>query len=265
MRRSQMTKAVATALAIVGLSSGLALAAGDVTPPPKQDWDFSGPFGTFDRAALKRGYQIYDEVCSGCHSLSLVAYRNLTAIGFSEDEVKALAAEKEVPADPNEDGETHDDEGSRIMRPAIPADRFVEPYANENAAKAANDGAVPPDLSLMTKARKDGHNYLYALLTGYKEEAPEGKEVPDGKYYNEYFPGHAIGMAPPLDDESVEYEDGTKPTLDQHAKDIVTFLNWAAQPELEERKQMGLKVLLFLIVLTAMLYALKRKIWSDVH
>ncbi|MCP5366483.1 MAG: cytochrome c1 [Hyphomicrobiales bacterium] len=264
MRRTTMMKTLIAAAAVLGLTAG-AVQASEGVKIPQQSWDFAGPFGTFDRAALKRGYQIYDEICSGCHSLNLVAYRNLTALGLTEDEVKELAAAKEVPAAPNEEGATHDDEGNRLMRPALPADHFVAPYANKQAAMSANSGAVPPDLSLMTKARKDGRNYVFALLTGYKDEAPEGVTIPEGKYFNEYFPGHAISMAPPLSEEAVEYADGTKATLEQEAKDIVTFLTWAAQPEMEQRKQMGLKVLIFLVVLTAMLYALKRKIWSDVH
>ena len=158
-----------------------------------------------------------------------------------------------------------DDEGEMFMRPAKAADYFVPPFANEQAARASNNGALPPDLSLIVKARKDGANYLYGLLTGYEEEAPEGVEMMEGMYYNEYFPGHQIAMAPPLAEGSVDYADGTEATLDQEAHDVVTFLAWAAQPELEERKRLGVKVLLFLIVLTGMLYAVKRKIWSDVH
>ncbi len=226
--------------------------------PPAQEWGWSGLFGTFDRAALRRGLQVYTEVCGGCHGVKLVAYRNLMDIGFSEDEVKAYAAEFEV-----EDGP--DDEGEMFMRPAKPADRFVEPFANENAARASNNGALPPDLSLMTKARISGPDYVYALLTGYEDEAPEGFELLEGMSYNHYFPGNQIAMAPPIDDDAVEYADGTEATKEQIARDIVTFMSWTAEPELEERKRLGIKVMIFLLVLTGLLYALKRKVWADLH
>ncbi|MCW8836380.1 MAG: cytochrome c1 [Rhodospirillales bacterium] len=260
-----MRKIILSAAAgFVLLAAGNAFAAGGAAVPPAKDWTFQGIFGKFDRDQLKRGYQVYKDICAGCHSLRLVAYRNLMDIGFTEDEVKDIASEYQLPAPPNDDGDTIVD-GERLMRAAKPSDHFVSPFANEKAARVANAGAYPPDLSLMVKARKKGPDYIYALLTGYKEEAPEGFALNEGMYYNEYFPGHQIAMAPPLMDESVEYEDGTPATLDQHAKDIVTFLAWTASPELEARKSMGIKVLLFLVVLTAMFYALKRRIWSDVH
>ena len=221
----------------------------------KQDWSFSGIFGTYDRGALKRGYQIYSEVCSSCHSLEYLAYRNLLEIGFTEDEVKEIAAEYEVQDGP-------DDEGEMYLRPARQSDKFVAPYANEKAARAANNGAYPPDLSLMAKARKNGPDYIYGLLTRYRDEAPEGTEIADGMNYNEVYPGYQIAMVAPLEDETVEYADGTKATLQQHAKDITTFLTWTASPEMEERKSLGIKVILFLVVWTAMLIALKKKIWS---
>ena len=248
------------ALALAGLlafASGPALAAAGAKPEAR-DWSFHGMFGTYDRGALQRGFQIYREVCAACHSMSLVAYRNLASIGLSEDQIKAVAAEYEVTDGPNEEGEMY-------SRPAKPSDRFVAPFANDNAARASNNGALPPDLSLMAKARKGGPDYLYALLTGYKEESPEGVTLMEGMQYNVYFTGNQIAMAPPLADDAVEYQDGTKPTLAQLAQDVTTFLNWAAEPELEERKRMGIKVLLFLIVLTAMMYALKRQVWRDQH
>lgn len=238
--------------------SGSAHAAGEQVKLEKQDWSFKGIFGTYDRGALKRGYQIYSEVCVSCHSLNYVAYRNLMDIGFEEEFVKEIAAEFEV-----EDGP--DDEGEMYLRPARPSDRFVPPYANENASRAANNGAFPPDLSLMVKARKGGPDYLYGLLTRYHEEAPEGHELAEGMSYNEVFPGHQIAMGQPLEDESVEYEDGTPATLVQHAKDITTFLAWAASPEMEDRKSLGIKVMLFLFVWTGMLIALKKKIWAKLH
>lgn len=252
-----MRKVFMAAVAVLLLGHGNANAAGG-TKPPAQQWSFDGIFGTFDRAQMRRGLQVYDEVCASCHSLNLVAYRHLAGIGMNEAEIKALAGEKEVTDGPN-------DEGEMFTRPAGLSDPFVAPFSNDNEARAANNGALPPDLSLMTKARVGGQDYLYALLIGYKEEAPAGVELLEGMNYNEYFPGHQIAMGPPLDDEAVEYADGTKATLDQHARDVVSFLVWAAEPELEERKNMGIKVILFLIVLTAMLYALKRQIWAKLH
>lgn len=225
---------------------------------PSQDWSWAGPFGTFDRAGLRRGLQVYAEVCSSCHGVKFVAYRNLMDIGFSEDEVKTFIAEYEV-----EDGP--DAEGEMFMRPAKLADHFVQPFANDNAARASNNGALPPDLSLMTKARVGGPDYVYALLTGYEEEAPEGSELLEGMNYNHFFPGNQIAMSPPIGDDAVEYADGTEATKEQIAKDVVTFLAWAAEPELEQRKRLGIKVLIFLLVLTGLLYALKRRIWADLH
>ena len=251
------TSAAAAALA-VALMLGAGPAMAEVGKAPARDWSFDGMFGTFDRGAVQRGFQVYQEVCAACHSLKLVAYRNLSGIGLSEDQIKAIAAEVEVTDGPN-------DEGEMFQRPARPSDRFVKPFANDNAARAANNGALPPDLSLMVKARKGGADYLHALLTGYKEEPPAGIKLSEGMNYNLYFPGNQIAMAPPVADDAVEYADGTKATADQIATDIATFLAWAAEPELEERKRLGIKVLLFLIVLTAMMYALKRQIWSDQH
>ena len=249
-----------------GLMAGLFLIAAPVSGPAaatempeieNRSWSFDGIFGQFDRAAQQRGYQVYNEVCSGCHGLRLLTYRNLAALGYSEDDIKAFAAEYEVTDGP-------DDEGEMYQREALPSDHFVSPFANDNAARAANNGALPPDLSLMVKARKNGANYLYALLTGYGD-APDGGELPDGLYYNAAFPGHQIAMLPPLDDDAVEYADGTPATVDQMASDLTTFLAWAASPEMEERKRLGLKVMLFLLVLTALLAAVKRKVWSRLH
>jgi len=252
MRRSILGAAVALALA-----TGAASAA-EGPKLPAQDWSFDGIFGTYDRAELRRGVQVYNEVCASCHGLKLVAYRNLGAVGFSADEIKAIAAEFEVTDGPNNDGDM-------FTRPARPADRFASPFANAQAARAANNGALPPDLSVITKARKGGGDYIYALMSGYLEEPPADFELADGMYYNKVFPGHQIAMSPPLGDDAVEYTDGTQATTAQMAKDVTTFLVWAAEPEMEERKRLGIKVMLFLLVLTGLLYALKRKIWSDLH
>jgi ubiquinol-cytochrome c reductase cytochrome c1 subunit len=232
---------------------------------PSQKWGFEGVLGTYDRAALQRGFQVYKEVCSACHSMSLVHYRDLGppgingtgGIGFNADEVKALAAEVEVTDGPN-------DQGEMFQRPGKPADRFKSPFPNANAARAANNGALPPDLSLMAKARKGGPDYIYAVLTGYTD-APPGVQVMEGMHYNKAFPGHQIAMPPPLNPDQVTYADGTKATVDQMAHDVATFLNWTAEPELEARKRLGVKVILFLILLSGLLYVAKRKIWAAVH
>ena len=252
-----MRKMILCAVAALLIGTGATFAS-EAPKPPSHGWSFGGLFGSFDRAALKRGYQVWAEVCQSCHSLRLVAFRNLQDIGFGPDEVREIAAEFEVEAGPN-------DEGDMFMRPALPHDRFQPPFANDQAARYANDGALPPDLSVITKARKRGADYLYALLVGYREEPPAGVELAEGMYFNEFFPGHQIAMPPPLMEESVEYEVGTKATVEQMAEDVTTFLAWASEPEMETRKTMGIWVILFLVVFTAMLYALKRRIWSDLH
>lgn len=244
----------------VGLSFGVpasASASGAEAHAPELHWSFSGLFGTFDRGALRRGFQVYKNVCAGCHGLRLVAYRNLMDIGFTEAEVKAIAAEATFMDGPNDSGEMFE-------RPGKPSDRFKSPFANEQAARASNNGALPPDLSLIIKARVGGPDYVHGILTGYKE-APAGFVVPEGMHYNEYFAGHNIAMPPPLSEGAVEYADGTKATLDQLAQDVVTFLSWTSEPELEVRKRTGVKVILFLLLLTGLFYVVKRRIWADVH
>ena len=199
----------------------------------KNNWSFEGVFGTFDRASLQRGYQVYQEVCSGCHSVQHLSYRNLSEKGgpeFSLDEAKAIAAQFEVTDGPNEDGEM-------FTRPGRLSDKFVSPFQNVKAAAAANGGAYPPDMSVLAKARKGGADYIYSLLLGY-EEAPAGYELDDGVYYNKYMSGHKIMMAEPLSDGAIEYTDGTKTSKAQMAKDITTFLVWAADPHLEARHKL---------------------------
>ena len=222
----------------------------------KLAWRFEGITGYVDKAAAQRGFQIYSQICSNCHAMSRVAYRNLSELGFTEAEIKSVAASKQV--------EDYDDNGQRIMRPAKPFDTFVPPFANEAASRAANGGAYPPDLSLIVKARHDGANYVYSLITGFGKTVPTEEKSVEGKYYNPYFSTHWISMPPPLADGVVTYQDGTVASLDQAAKDVVVFLQWAAEPEMEQRKQLGLKVLIFLSVLTIMLYLAKRRIWSNV-
>jgi ubiquinol-cytochrome c reductase cytochrome c1 subunit len=225
--------------------------------PPHQHWSFEGVFGTYDRAALQRGLQVYKEVCSACHALKHLYYRDLTEIGYTEDQVKGFAAQFQVTDGPN-------DQGQMFERPARPSDRFVSPFPNDQAARAANNGALPPDLSLITKAREGGPDYVYAILTGFKDPPPGFKLNPN-MYYNEYFPGHQIAMPPPLSDNQVNYADGTKATVAQEAHDVVSFLSWAAEPTLEERHRTGFKVILFLLVAAGVFYAAKRKIWASVH
>jgi ubiquinol-cytochrome c reductase cytochrome c1 subunit len=221
------------------------------------DWAHDGIFGAFDRAAAQRGFQVYREVCSACHGLTYVAFRNLADLGFSEEQVRALAAEYSV-----EDGP--DDSGEMFERPALPADPIPPPYPNPQAARAANGGALPPELSLITKARAGGSDYVYSLLVGY-EDPPAEAEAPEGLYYNAYFPGHWIAMPPPLSEGLVAYADGTEATVPQMAADVTTFLTWAGEPTLEQRKQSGLKVMLFLLVFSGLCYATMRKVWADAH
>jgi ubiquinol-cytochrome c reductase cytochrome c1 subunit len=241
---------------VLGGASG-AQAAGESVPPPNHAWSFEGMFGTYDRAALRRGFQVYQTVCAACHGLRLVAYRNLTEIGFPADEVREIAAALEVTDGP-------DDQGESFVRPGRASDRFVSPFPNPQAARAANNGALPPDLSLMTKARKNGSDYVRAMLIGY-QDPPAGVPLMDGMYYNIYFPGHQIAMPPVLTAGAVAYPEGVEATPEQMAHDVATFLTWAAEPEMEERKRLGIKVMLFLIVLTGMLYAVKRHVWSKIH
>jgi ubiquinol-cytochrome c reductase cytochrome c1 subunit len=253
MKRPLLRGLILAAALAIGLP---AHAAGPAIELPQQKWSMSGPFGTFDRAAAQRGLQVYKEVCSACHAMRLVAYRNLAEIGLSEDEVKAFAAGFQVKAGPN-------DQGEMFERAALPSDRFRSPFPNELAARAANNGAYPLDLSVITKARKDGWNYLHALMIGYSDP-PEGTTMMAGMHYNRYFSGNQIAMAAPLMDDRVTYADGTKATVDQMARDVTVFLAWAAEPELEVRRALGVKIILFLLVLTVLAYLVKKKIWADV-
>lgn len=248
--------------------------------PPRQDWSFAGFTGKYDKGQLQRGFKVYREVCASCHGLSLVAFRNLAepgGPGFSTGQVQALAAEYKVQDGP-------DDSGEMFERPGRPADRFPSPFPNEEAARAANGGAYPPDMSLLAKARsysrgfpwflidslpgfayqEHGVDYIHAILVGY-HEAPADMVLQPGQYYNEYMPGHRIAMAKPIEDGQVEYTDGTPATVDQYGKDVAAFMMWAAEPKLEARKKMGLSVMLFLLVFAGLLYATKKKVWSGLH
>jgi cytochrome c1 len=225
-----------------------------------QSWSFSGPFGTYDNAQLQRGFQVYKEICSSCHSMRLLSYRNLGEPGgpeFSPKAVTALASQVQVTDGPN-------DKGEMFQRPGRPSDHFRSPFANDQLARIANNGALPPDLSVMAKAREGGPDYIYALLTGFADP-PTGFQVAQGMHYNKAFPGHQIAMPPPLSDGVVSYTDGTPKTLDNYARDVSAYLMWAAEPKLEERHQVGARVLLFLAVFAAIMYLAKRTVWARLH
>ena len=235
------------------------LQSAEMVDPIKVDWSFKGLTGTFDRASLQRGFQVYKEVCASCHSMQYLSYRNLGESGgpeFSEQEVKAIAASFEITDGP-------DSQGEMFTRPGRPSDKFKSPYPNIQAATAANGGAYPPDMSVLVKARKGGANYIYSVLVGY-EDPPAGMKLDDGVYYNKYMIGQKIKMPNNLMDGLVEYADGTESTVDQMAKDVTTFLAWAAEPELEERHRTGVKVIIYLILLTTLVYLSMKKIWSRI-
>jgi ubiquinol-cytochrome c reductase cytochrome c1 subunit len=248
--------------------------------PKRFDWSFAGAFGRYDKAQLRRGFKVYKEVCSTCHSIKMLAFRNLSQPGgpeFSEKEVEALAASYKVKDGPNESGEYYD-------RPARPSDRFPPPFANEQAARAALAGNYPPDMSVLAKARgysrgfplflfdalpgfsyqEHGVDYIVSLMEGYEDTPPDVK-MPDGQFYDPYMPGRRLGMPPPLSDGVVTYDDGAPQTIDQYAKDVAAFMMWVAEPHLESRKRVGLGVVAFLLVFVGLLYYTKRKIWTDVH
>lgn len=252
----------------------------DTPQPPRQKWSFAGSFGKYDRAQLQRGFKVYREVCQNCHGMTLLSFRNLAEAGgpgFSAAQAAAVAAEYKIKDGPN-------DAGDMFERPGRPADRFPSPFPNENAARAANGGAYPPDMSVIAKARtyergfpwfvfdalpftqyqEHGPDYIHALMTGYAQ-APAGMTMPAGMSYNKFFPGHMIGMPPPLQEGQVTYDDGTKGTIDQYGKDVSAFLAWAAEPHMEARKRIGLQVMLFLILFAGLVYFTKKKVWSSVH
>ncbi len=265
------------AAALVGGSRPAAAAEQETPPPPRNSWSFAGPFGKFDRGQLQRGFKVYHDVCQTCHSLSLVSFRTLGEEGgpeFSPAEVAAIAAEYKVKDTPNE-------QGDEVTRPGRPADYFPGPYRNEQEARFANNKLLPPDMSVLAKARQYergfpwfifdmfrpyqelGVDYIVAILKGYAPK-PADVDLPEGLQYNIYFPGHGIGMPPPLTDGRVEYTDGSPQTVDQYAKDVAAFLMWAAEPSLEQRKRIGFVTIIFLIVLTTLLYLSKKKVWHNI-
>jgi ubiquinol-cytochrome c reductase cytochrome c1 subunit len=274
-----MKKLVASILSLavvtgLGLGSAAVAAEYPINKPRNIDWSFAGPFGTYDKAQLQRGLKVYTEACSVCHSMKLVAFRTLTDLGYTEAQVRAFAANYEVQDGPNADGEM-------FTRTAVPSDHFPPPFPNQEAAAAANNGAAPPDFSLIAKARgvirgfptfvfdiftqyqQSGPDYIYSLLTGY-QDPPEGHEVTEGTYYNPYFiSGSALAMAPPLSDGVVTYDDGSPETVDQYAQDVAAFLMWAAEPHLEDRKRMGFMVMVFLAIFTALIYLTKKSVYAN--
>jgi ubiquinol-cytochrome c reductase cytochrome c1 subunit len=282
-----MKKLVSSVLSLtlaIGLGVGAAFAAEEgheeggtphypIHKPKNLEWSFAGPFGKYDKGQLQRGLKVYKEVCSACHSMNLVSFRTLEDLGYSEDQVKAFAAEYEVQDGPNGDGEM-------FTRKAVPSDHFPSPYPNHEAAAASNNGAAPPDMSLLAKARgvtrgfplfvfdiftqyqEGGPDYIYSLLTGYVDP-PEGTEVAEGTHYNPYFANAAaLAMAPPISDDQVTYDDGSPQTLDQYSKDVSAFLMWAAEPHLEERKRTGFMVMVFLAIFTALIYLTKKSVYA---
>ncbi|MGN6461064.1 MAG: cytochrome c1, partial [Pseudolabrys sp.] len=282
LRKSGPISAVAIAL-IIGAtaylampSSALAQGEHEAPKPPRNHWSFAGAFGRFDQGQLQRGFKVYKEVCQNCHGLSLLSFRNLAepgGPGFSEAQVEALAAEYKIAA--------LDDKGQPIERAGRPADTFPAPFPNDAAAAAAN-GVAPPDFSTLAKARtyergfpwfvfdifsqyqEQGPDYIHAILTGY-EEAPKGFTVPAGGHYNKYFPGHVIAMPQPLTDGQVTYDDGAPQTLEQYSHDVAAFMVWAAEPHMVQRKHIGFQVMIFLLVLTGLLYFTKKKVWKQVE
>jgi cytochrome c1 len=256
--------------ALVALAAPMGAALAEEPPPPshaheepsiaRQSWSFNGVFGKYDRAQLQRGYQVYRDVCANCHSMRLLSYRNLGEQGgpqFSKEAVEILASKAQITDGPNEKGEM-------FQRPARPSDRFRSPFANEQLARLANSGALPPDLSVMAKARPAGPDYIHALLTGYRE-APAGMQMTQGMHYNAAFPGHQIAMPPPLVDGVVAYTDGTKKTVENYAKDVSAYLMWAAEPKLEERHNLGARIMIFLAAFAVIMFLAKRAVWSRVH
>jgi ubiquinol-cytochrome c reductase cytochrome c1 subunit len=247
-----------------------------ILQPQELSWSFAGPFGTYDKAQLQRGLKVYKEVCSACHSLNLVAFRSLEDLGYSEAQVKALAASYQIHDGPNDEGEMFD-------RPGKPSDHFPAPFPNEQAAAAANGGAAPPDLSVMAKARavqrgfprfifdiftqyqEGGPDYIHSFVSGFGQKPPAGVTIPEGTYYNPHFISAAsTHMPPPLQDGQVAYDDGAPQTVDQYAKDVAAFLMWAAEPHLQARKEIGFRVMIFILIFGVLVYLTKRKVWAEV-
>lgn len=250
-------KLALSACMAMSLMAPAAAQAADHASVPHMKWSFEGVTGTYDRASLQRGFKVYREVCSACHSMDRLFYRDLAALGYSEGQIKTIAGDVTVMDGPN-------DEGEMFERPGRPSDHFKNPYANVAQAQYANNGAAPPDMSLLAKARAGGASYIYGILTGYKEP-PAGTTLLPGQHWNATMSGHIIAMAPPLTDGQIAYDDNAPQTMDQYAKDVATFLTWASEPHMEARKRTGIKIFLFLLVLTGVMYGVKKKIWAKLH
>ena len=245
-------------LALLALAGTVSLARAEGGEKlPQIHWSFEGVFGTYDRAALQRGFQVYREVCASCHSLKRVYYRDLAALGYSAGQIKAVAAGAQVGDGPN-------DQGEMFQRPGLPSDRFVSPFPNVQAAAYANGGAEPPDMSLLVKARHGGASHVYGILTGF-EDTPAGKALQPGQFWNKFMPGNVIAMSPPLTDGRVTYTDASPQTVAQYAMDVSQFLAWASEPHMELRKRTGIKAFLFLLVFTGVMYTVKRRMWTKIH
>jgi len=280
---NNVLKAAGLAFALAGANAATALAAGESHTPEREKWSFAGIFGRYDNNQLQRGFQVYQNVCSGCHSMTRVAFRNLAEKGgpeFKPEQIRELAAKWPIQI---KDGPN--DKGEMFERPARLSDAFPSPFANVESAKVANGGAYPPDFSVLAKARtyrvgfpgfvidaipgftyqEAGVDYIHALLAkGYDEKPPADLKIEDGLYYNAYMPGGKIAMPKPLADGQVEYTDGSPMTVDQYARDVSAFMMWAAEPHLEQRKQLGFRVMVFLIVFAGLLYYTKKKVWAGV-
>lgn len=250
-------KLALTACVALSLMTPVAAFGAEAGHVPHMKWSFEGLTGTYDRASLQRGFKVYREVCAACHSMDRLYYRDLSALGYSEGQIKTIAGDVMVQDGPNEEGEMFE-------RAGRPSDHFKSPYANVAQAQYANNGAYPPDMSLLAKARKGGASYIYGILTGY-EEPPEGTTLLPGQHWNKTMAGHIIAMAPPLTDGQIAYDDNAPQTVDQYAKDVSTFLTWASEPHMEARKHAGIKVFLFMLALTFVMYRVKKKVWSKVH
>jgi ubiquinol-cytochrome c reductase cytochrome b/c1 subunit len=266
---------LAAALTLTLAGQAIADSAHSAPPPPRQKWSFAGPFGKFDRAQLQRGFKVYREVCAVCHGLNLLSFRNLSGLGYSEAQIKQIASEYKVQDGPN-------DQGDMFERPGRSADRFPPPWPNENAARSRYN-AVPPDMSVIAKARtyergfpwflldiftqyqEQGVDYITALLMGYEDKPPPGVTIAAPLSYNKYFPGNAIAMPQPLTDGRVTYEDGSPQTIAQYSRDVSAFLMWAAEPHMEARKRIGFQVMVFLLIFAGLMYFTKKKVWSAVH
>jgi ubiquinol-cytochrome c reductase cytochrome b/c1 subunit len=278
MKPATVVRSLILAAVFVGAASNVVVAAEETPTPPRLSWSFAGPFGLFDRAQLQRGFQVYREVCSQCHALKYISFRNLAqpgGPGFSEAQARVIAAEYQITDGP-------DDTGEMFQRPGRLSDPFPYPAPNEQALRSRFGGALPPDLSVITKARgyevglvgglldffrqyqEHGVDYVHALLVGY-ENPPAEVKLPPTLFWNRYFPGHRIAMRKPLTDGLVEYSDGTPTTVDQYSRDVAAFLAWAAEPHMEARKRIGFQAVIFLIVFAGLVYFTKKKVWSDAH